>query len=148
LNAGEGGQASGVQKEYFYISGGRMFLLNEEGELKSEMNAAAEPVVWPLAHQVRPAQQSLGINGCQDCHSIGSDFFFNRVQGTGPLQTKQVASRTGNSFMGLDKPYQKLFGLSFTVRSLFKIVLFIAGLIITILLLFVGVRALVRVSRL
>ena len=88
----------------------------------------------------------IGINGCQDCHSIGSDFFFNRVQGTGPLQTKQIASRTGNSFMGLDKSYQKLFGLSFTVRTLLKIVLFIAGLIIIVLLLFVGVRALVRVS--
>jgi len=148
LSAGEEGQGSSVKKEYFYVSGGRMFLLDEKAELKSKKNAAAEPVVWPLAHQVRPAQQSLGINGCQDCHSLGSDFFFSLVQGTGPLQTKQVASRSGNSFMGLDMPYQKLFGLSFTVRPLLKIVLFIAGLIIAILLLFVGVRALVRVSRL
>jgi len=146
LSAGKGGQGTSVQKEYFYISGGRMFLLDEKGELKSKKNAAAEPVVWPLAHQVRPAQQSLGINGCKDCHSIGSDFFFSRVQGTGPLQTKHVASRSGNSFMRLDKPYQKLFGLSFTVRPLLKIVLLIAGLIITALLLFVVIRAVGRVS--
>jgi len=33
-------------------------------------------------------------------------------------------------FMDLDKPYQKLFGLSFRVRPIFKVVLFVAAAIV------------------
>ena len=130
-------QAGGASAEtaFGYMSGGRLFRLAGNGRLTSRRHAAAEPTVWPLAHDVRPAQQSLGRNGCRDCHSGGSDFFFGRVQGAGPLLTGKVEHRGANRFMELGRPLQWFFGLSFTARPLLKILLAVCGLVISALLL-------------
>ncbi len=92
---------SDERSDFVYISGGRMFRLGNDGKLAAKSDAAAEPVTWPLAHNVRPAQQSLGWKGCTDCHSGGSDFFFTKLRGTGPLLTAHVEKRSAASFMGL-----------------------------------------------
>jgi len=139
-------QESGEAKRFFYVSGGQMFRLDESGNLTADEHTAAEPVVWPLAHQVRPAQQSLGITGCTDCHTEGSVFFFNSMRGDGPLKTQRIAVRSAHTFMGLDKPYQKLFGLSFRIRPLFKVVLFVSALVVGSLLLITALVALGRYS--
>ena len=146
LSHDENSQESGEFKIFFYISGGKMFRLDETGNLVATEHAAAEPVAWPLGHQVRPAQQSLGINGCTDCHTEGSVFFFNTVKGDGPLKTQRIALRSATTFMGLDKPYQKLFGLSFRIRPVFKVVLFVSALILGSMLLIVALLALARYS--
>lgn len=141
-------EASGAQTEkaeyYCYFSGGKMYRLDKEGRLATTTHPVAEPVLWPLAHNVRPARQSLGINGCKDCHSAGSDFFFSRIQGTGPVKTDSLVTRSNHTFMGLDKLYQKMYGLSFTARPGFKVVLFIAGLFIGSILLLVFLLSLGR----
>jgi len=118
------------EEEYVYLSGGRLFRLDRDGNLSAARHPAAEPAVWPLGHQVRSAQQSLGINGCTDCHSEGSPFFFGKIIGTGPLKTEIVEKRSAHMFMDLDKPYQRLFGLSFRVRPLFKVILIVASVIV------------------
>jgi len=123
-----------------YISGGRLFFLDEGGFLQNEPHPQAEPVAWPLAHQVRPAQQSLGVHGCGDCHSFSSDFFFTRFEGTGPLLTGNTAVKSAASFMGLDGYFQRLFGLSFAVRPVLKIVLAAALVIMGLLLLWIALR--------
>ena len=120
---------------YVYVSGGRVFRLDEKGRLTNSKHPAAEPVVWPLGHRVRPAQQSLGTNGCKDCHLESSAFFFRNIKGNGPLKTDSVDNRSAHSFMNLDKPYQKLFGLSFRVRPLLKMVLFVVAIIVGSMLL-------------
>ena len=130
--------------DHVYISGGVLFRINAKGALASETGDAAAPVAWPLAHQVRPARQALGVNGCTDCHSAGSDFFFGRVRGAGPLKTETVTIRAASSYMGLVKPYQFLFGLSFTARPAFKWFLGICAALIGALLLIVGLVALGR----
>ena len=130
--------------DHVYISGGVLFKLNEAGALVSKTDPAADPVAWPLAHQVRPARQALGVHGCTDCHSPGSDFFFGRVRGVGPLKTETVTTRTAASTMGLLKPYQFLFGLSFTVRPAFKLFLGLAAALIGAILLIAGLIALGR----
>ncbi len=122
------------KKSYAYISGGRLFRLGEEGKLESREHDAAAPVSWPLAHQVRPARQALGVNGCTDCHSAGSAFFFAGVRGTGPLKTEKLRARTAVSYMGMTGIFHRLFGLSFLVRPWFKVVLGIAAFIIASLL--------------
>jgi hypothetical protein len=125
------------EESYVYISGGRLFYLDGDEGLSADSHPAAEPVVWPLGHRVRPAQQSLGVKGCTDCHSEGSSFFFSKITGTGPLKTGKVEIRSAHMFMELDKPYQKLFGLSFRIRPLFKAVLFVAAILVgSILFLF------------
>lgn len=123
--------------DHVYISAGKLFRLNKNGELVAKNHEAASPVAWPLAHQVRPARQALGVNGCTDCHSPGSDFFFGKVRGAGPLKTENVAVRSASSFMDVTKPYHFLFGLSFTVRPAFKVALFICVFVIGSLLLIV-----------
>jgi hypothetical protein len=120
---------------HVYVSGGKVFKLDEEGGLKNDRHPAAEPVVWPLGHRVRPAQQSLGINGCTDCHRESSAFFFGKIKGDGPLKTNKFDNRSAHSFMNLDLPYQKLFGLSFRVRPLLKVVLFVVAVIVGSMLL-------------
>ena len=132
--------------EFFYISSGKMFKLNGTGQLFASEHSAAEPVAWPLGHQVRPAQQSLGINGCTDCHKRRSAFFFNTVEGIGPLKTQNIALRSMYNFMGKDKAYQKLFGLSFLIRPVFKVILFISSLIIGSILLILYFKVLGRFS--
>jgi hypothetical protein len=132
--------------EFVYISGGRMFRRAKDGSLLSDDGAAAGPVTWPLAHNVRPAQQSLGWKGCTDCHSGGSDFFFSRLQATGPLLTKKVEKLSAASFMGLGGLFQRVFGLSFIVRPVFKVVLAICALVAGALVFLAGLVALGRVA--
>lgn len=139
--AGTVGEAEAV-----YVSGGRMFSRTKSGDLASDGHAAAEPVVWPLAHNVRPAQQSLGWKGCGDCHSGGSDFFFARLEGRGPLLTKRVERRSASSVMGLGGLFQRVFGLSFLVRPVFKAVLAVCALLAGSLLFLAGLVALGRVA--
>ncbi len=115
---------------YVYVSGGKVFRLGEEGKLLDSNMPAAEPVVWPLGHRVRPAQQSLGVKGCTDCHSESSAFLFGKIEGNGPLKTEKCDTRSAHSFMNLDLPYQKLFGLSFRVRPLLKVVLFVVAVVV------------------
>lgn len=117
-------------QEFVYVSGGRLFHLDRDGRLEASHHSAADPVTWPFGHEVRPARQSLGVNGCKDCHRFGSPFLFRKAKGTGPLKTERVKTVSANAFMRLDRPFQTLFGLSFVVRPLFKYVLFLAILIV------------------
>jgi hypothetical protein len=139
-------KAESGHEEYVYVSGGKMFRLDNDGKLSFSRQEAAEPVAWPFAHDVRPAQQSLGWNGCKDCHRAGSAFFFAEAKGSGPLLTQNVEKRSSHSFMGLDRPFQTLFGLSFTIRPLFKGVLFAAAVVIGSLLLIVFFLVLGKLS--
>jgi len=146
LAQAENRQKTKEKGKFFYISSGKMFSLDGTGQLTAAEHSAAEPIAWPLGHQVRPAQQSLGINGCTECHRDQSAFFFNKVEGVGPLKTQKVALLSMFRFMGKDKPFQKLFGLSFTVRPVFKVVLFISTLIIGSILILLILLALGRFS--
>lgn len=137
---------SGKESDFVYISGGRMFRLDKNGKLAAGAHPAAEPVTWPLAHNVRPAQQSLGWNGCTDCHSGGSDFFFTKLRGTGPLLTANVEKRSAASFMGLGGLFQRFFGLSFITRPLFKVVLAVCAFVIGSLVFLAGLLLLGRLA--
>jgi hypothetical protein len=49
-------------------------------EVATDPNAATTGIYrWAIAHNVRPARQSLGIRGCTDCHSNDGVMFFGRV---------------------------------------------------------------------
>lgn len=137
---------SAENADFVYISGGRMFRLGEDGKLAAEEHAAAEPVTWPLAHNVRPAQQSLGWKACTDCHSGGSDFFFTELRGTGPLLTANVEKRSAASFMGLGGLFQRFFGLSFITRPLFKVILAVCAIVIGSLVFLAGLLLLGRLA--
>jgi len=132
--------------EFVYISGGRLFRLDERGKLAAKKDPAAGPVTWPLAHDVRPAQQSLGRNGCTDCHSAGSGFFFAQLKASGPLLTNRLEKRSASSFMGLGGLFQHVFGLSFIARPVFKVALAVCALVIGALVFLAGLVALGRLA--
>ena len=125
------------EKDHVYIASGKTFRLGAKGTLEANADDAAAPVAWPFAHEVRPARQALGVGGCTDCHRFSSDFFFARIRATGPLVTENAAVRSAASFMGVTQVYQRLLGLSFTVRPVLKVVLGICAVLIGSLLLII-----------
>ena len=76
-----------VKSEAVYIAGGTLYRLRGSGELVEEVDhPAAAPYMWPIAHNVRPAAQSLGARVCEDCHSPEAPFFKGRVGVDSPVQ--------------------------------------------------------------
>jgi hypothetical protein len=137
---------SKLGKDHAYVSSGRVLRLDGKGGLEAGNDKAADPVMWPLAHEVRPARMALGVNGCTDCHKAGSPFLFGEVTGYGPLKTSRVEVRPASSFMGLGRPYHFLFGASFAVRPLFKGVLLGAAIVVGSLLFLAALLWLGRIS--
>ena len=110
-----------------YVGHGKLWKTDEGGKLISEEHEAAAPVSWALGHDVRPAGLARGAKPvkCADCHTAGSEFFFGDVASTGPLLTAKAMVRKQVKFMDLSGSYNRLFGLTFTVRPLLKIFLWI-----------------------
>ena len=128
-----------------YVCGGRAFQLNGEQNLQSMDHPAARPYLWPVAHDVRPAAQSLGVRGCEDCHAEDSPFFFGTVAVDSPFAAVNSTPYTMIAFEGLDEAYTRAFAFSFRFRPWFKIVtLACAGILILILWIY-SARGLVRV---
>ena len=57
------------------------------------------------------------------CHTVGSSFFFGKVESTGPLLTANKLVRAQHAFMALSGSYNKVFGTTFLMRPFFKIFL-------------------------
>jgi hypothetical protein len=136
------------EKKSGYIAGGKFFKLSESGQLINEDHIQAQPYSWPIAHDVRPAVQSLGINGCDDCHSQSSPIYFGKVATSSPLVSDQNNLISMASFNDLGQVYSRTFALSFLFRPWLKIVIIISCVIIgLILILYIlkGFETLIRV---
>ncbi len=70
--AGDGGPA-------VYVRDGRLYQLGGDGRLQVTAEPGAAAYRWSLAHDVRPAAQSLGARGCADCHSADAPIYFGSV---------------------------------------------------------------------
>ncbi len=127
-----------------YISNGRRFSLDGDGELVDEDHEAAAPVSWPIGHDVRSAAQSLGARECQECHSEDSAFLFGNVTATGPLLTDRAKVVPMHEFQGLESGFNKLFGLTFKVRKAFKTALAVFAALLGLIVLAVGLPALYK----
>jgi len=141
------GEEKGGKAKFVYVCSGKLFSLDGAGKLVASDHAAAQPATWPLAHEVRPATQALGAKKCTDCHSVSSPFFFGKVAASGPMKTASVQVKQMYELQEQDATFQRLFGLSFLVRSMFKTVMFGAGCLIAAVLLLYGILALNRVTK-
>jgi hypothetical protein len=94
---------------------------------------------WPMAHDVRPAAQGLGVRGCSDCHALKSPFFWGDVS---------AASVTHNwELMHYDPVLGEAWALGFYLRPAFKYFAFGCAAIIALVLIrngLDGVGALLR----
>ncbi|MBN2211429.1 MAG: hypothetical protein JW709_08550 [Sedimentisphaerales bacterium] len=125
-----------------YIAGGRCYALDEDINHVNQ-NAFSRPVLWPWAHNVRPAQQSLGVHGCEDCHTADSPFFFGQVAIASPTGVQASADKLAMStYSEVDARYMRLFNRSFIFRPVLKAVCLLASAFIFGVLLLYGLRAL------
>ena len=79
--------------EPVFVTGLKAYKRGSGGKLESFVTAAAAPYSWPLAHDVRGAQQALGARGCTECHSSGAPIFDGKVD-TASLMTGASATPT------------------------------------------------------
>jgi hypothetical protein len=129
-----------------YITGGRIYSLDEGGNLVSADSNAAAPYMWPIAHDVRPAAQSLGVRSCQDCHAIDSPFLFGLVSGDSPLKSAAAGVKM-IKFEKLSERSTDWFAWSFVFRPMFKIVSILASVVIIGVLAFYALKALGFVAK-
>jgi hypothetical protein len=127
--------------ELVYVTGGKLYQLDADGGLKTADNEAAEPYLWPVAHNVRPASQSLGSGGCKDCHSTKKPFLFGDVSVDSSVISK-IKTVKMLDFMGLNEVYTRAFALSFVFRPMFKISVIGASLVLMLVLLLYGLKLL------
>ena len=131
--------------EPVYIAGGKLYRVNEAGKIEASEHEAAQPYAWPLAHNVRPAQQSLGVNSCDDCHTTDSNFFFGNVAVDTPVASQAETVKPMYELAGKSGTYWWSFNASFLFRSMLKTIGFICCGILAVLLLLYLMLALRRI---
>ena len=128
-----------------YIAGGKLHRI-EGGKLVAEDNAQAQPYLWPIAHDVRPATQALGAKGCQDCHSTEAAIFFGKVTVDSPLASERVSWTMNRLEKNLDVDYQARLARSWRYRGMLKAIGLGAAAILLLFLLAYLFRAVDRLS--
>ena len=110
-----------------YVGHGQVWSLDAAGTLVAKTADVAEPVSWAVGHDVRPARMARGAKPvkCADCHTTDSKFFFANVESTGPLLTAKKTVKAQCEYMGISGSYNRLFGVTFLMRPMFKIFLWV-----------------------
>lgn len=130
-----------------YISGGTLGRLNESGRLIEAEHPAAGPYGWPIAHDVRPAAQSLGVRRCEDCHATDAPFFFGAVEVDSPLNSQAGRVKTMADFEGIDPVYTKAFAFSFVFRPWLKLITIACSAVVAAVLLLYALKALACLAK-
>jgi len=129
-----------------YISGGKLYQLDDSGKLSEEEHFAAQPYLWPIAHNVRPAAQSLGIRYCTDCHATDGPFFFGDVTVDSPIVAARGAKKMVE-FLKVRPFYTKAFAFSFVFRPWMKIIALGSCAVLAVVLLLYALKALACVVK-
>jgi hypothetical protein len=131
-----------------YVTGGTLYRLNDGGTLASyKEHPAAAAYTWPIAHNVRPAAQSLGVGKCTVCHSTDSAFLFGKVAVDSPVASVAKLTKAQYEFEGLPHGRTWAFAMSFVFRPWFKVVAIGSMGLIGIVLLLYGLKALGAIAR-
>jgi len=130
-----------------YICGGKLYSLDDKGSLIAKEHDAARPYLWPIAHNVRPAAQSLGIRRCEDCHSTDAPFYFGEVEIDSPLASQKDAARKMVDFQHLDARFVKIFAMSFVFRPWLKVVALASCAVLAAVLLLYALKALACITK-
>jgi hypothetical protein len=135
-----------IQGKPVYICGGKLHCLGDSG-LCEEEHPAAKPYLWPIAHNVRPAVQSLGIRACEDCHSTDAPFFFGEVDIDSPLVAERDSVKKMVEFQKINDFYTWAFAFSFVFRPWLKLVVLGSCAVIAVVLLLYALKALACVVK-
>ena len=129
-----------------FVSAGKLYSLDDENQLVSKENEIAQPYLWPIAHNVRPAAQALGVRYCTDCHDKKAGFFFGKVKVDSPVEEEWLETKKMIEFQDMDSTYTKFFAFTFVFRPWMKIICICCSLIIAGVLLLYALRALFNIA--
>jgi hypothetical protein len=137
-----------IEDQPVYVSGGKLYRLDirRSAKLSSSEHSAAQPYLWPIAHNVRPAAQALGVRYCTDCHAIDAPFFFGDVTVDSPV-VEARESKKMIEFQGINPVYTWVFAFSFVFRPWMKIITLSSCAILALVLLFYALKALACVVK-
>lgn len=114
-------RAPGPAMEPVFVSGGKLYRSSDEGSsVVADSHPAAQPVTWPLGHDVRPARQSLGSGGCTDCHARDAPLFYGTVTASGPAPVDDRLSQPMHEWLGEDPRLLAVWEAAFAGRDVFK----------------------------
>ena len=124
-----------------YISGGKLIVLNGDRTLNRAAHQAASPYYWAFGHDVRPASRSLGVDGCQDCHSGDSNFYYSAIHADSPVTRRHAENLENIDFMDLNRAGTYIFSMSFFFRPWLKVLIILCTLLMVIILFSYTMRA-------
>ena len=118
-------KAATPTNDFTFVGHGKLWTVEGGSNLVASAHAIAEPVAWPVGHDVRSARMARGANPikCADCHTGDSDFFLAKIKPTGPLADADVEPVSQADLMGVCGAYYSLLGTTFSMRPLLKIFL-------------------------
>jgi ribosomal protein L12E/L44/L45/RPP1/RPP2 len=139
-----------------YVAGGKAYRLAADGKPEEKPkekpeekpkpeefeHQAAQPYAWKLAHDVRPARQSIGATGCFDCHQVGSPIFEGQVTAVSPVPEVQPRKYAMYELAGFDKFRLDAWNQSFQGRTAFKWLGFASLGVVSLVLLWYAMRGL------
>jgi hypothetical protein len=139
--------AGSLDGKAVYVGGGKLYSLDDSGKLTEQADhPAAEPYLWPIGHEVRPAAQSLGIRYCTDCHGTKAPFFFGDVTVDTPVVADRQAKKMVD-FQDIDPFYAWAFAFSFVFRPMMKLVVLGSSALMAFVLLLYALKALACVVK-
>jgi hypothetical protein len=130
-----------------YVGGGKILLVGRDGSLRAEVDGAAKAYLWPIAHEVRPRAQSLGIRGCSDCHASDAAFHFGSVEVTSPFVTTGSLLERMTAYQDQSPVFPWLFSKSFLFRPALKVLVIICFVLMALVVALYGLRGLAHVIK-
>jgi len=130
-----------------YISAGKLFQIGSGGKLEAVDHEAASPYLWPVAHDVRPKAQSLGIRGCADCHATDAPFYFGSVVKASPYIVESDSMTRMTKYQDKSAVSAWLFSMSFLFRPGLKALIILSFVLIALVVLIYTMRGLAHIIR-
>jgi hypothetical protein len=130
-----------------FISGGKLHQLSSDTTIERSEHKAAEPYLWPYAHDVRSKSRSLGVRGCSDCHDTDAPFFFGKVAVATPFVAQHDTLVRMTKYQESSAASAWTFAMSFFFRPWLKVLIITSFLIlaaVVVLSMFQGLSRLIR----
>jgi len=130
-----------------FISGGKLHQLSSDSTIERREHRAAEPYLWPYAHDVRAKSRSLGVQGCSDCHDTDAPFFFGKVAVATPFVAQEDTLVRMTHFQKGSAASAWTFAMSFFFRPWLKVLIIASFLVlaaVVILSMFQGLSRLIH----
>ena len=134
-----------------YVCAGKLHIPGPDGALTAIDHPRAEPVAWPIAHNVRPARYALGSGSgnaaCTVCHGFDAAIVWGEVERASPADLGDPETTPMYAFQGRDPLVQQAWAMSYVFRPIFKPVGFATAAVIAAVLLAYLVRGMAALAR-